>query len=240
MKKITVKSVLKNKNGDQKLFNFIFNRTLELCSYHYLDVENTKKQFEEKLLNFDLNSYDDYLNDFMLYLSKKDDDKNNQKFCLLFFDAILVLKITYEYCYKYENTTSHNFDKLIGMSQQKHHIGIENVLTQLASLERLATSYNAGTVTKYWLNQQVKDRKKQHAKGGKTKAINQRNIEQPLKDKAISMYRDVHPILKRKWKNRAEFVTYFLNIENPQRDANDLISDATVKRWLREYLNTSC
>lgn len=238
-KKLSVRSALKNENGDQKLFNYLFNRTLELCSYHYLDVENAKKQFEEKLLNFDINSYDDYLNEFMHYLSKKDDDKNNQKFCLLFNDAVSLMETAYKYCYENGNTPSPYFDQLIGINKPKHRIGIESVLIHLASLERLATSYNAGTVTTYWLNQQIKNRQKQHARGGKTKAINKRNIEQPLKEKAIEMYKNLHPMLKRKWKNRAEFVTYFLNIENPKRDAEDLISDATVKRWIREYLNSS-
>ena len=53
------------------------------------------------------------------------------------------------------------------------------------------------------------------------------------------MYIRPHPDLNRKWKNRAEFVTYFLNTENPKRNVDDLISDATVKRWIKEHLNSN-
>lgn len=73
--------------------------------------------------------------------------------------------------------------------------------------------------------------------GGKKKAENQVKQEAHIKEQAIQMYRDQHPTLNRSWKSRNEFVSYFLGIENSKRNLNDLISDATVKRWIKESLN---
>lgn len=238
-KKVRIKTILKKKDGDQKLFNYIFNRTLELCSYHYLDVENTKKQFEEKLLPFDLNSYDSYLDEFLNYLNCKKDDEDNQKKCLLFFDAISLIKVTYEYCYENENNPPTSLEKLIGISRPKNRVEIENVLTHLASLERLATSYNAGTVTTYWLNQQLKSRKKQHAKGGKTKAINKKNIEQPIREDAIKVYKNPNIANRCKWKSRNEFSQYFcMNHNRNTPNQRDWIKESTVNRWIKELLQS--
>ena len=238
-KKLRIKTILKKKDGDQKLFNYIFNRTLELCSYHYLDVENAKKLFEEKLLSFDLNSYDSYLDEFSNYLDGKDDDKDNQKICLLFFDAISLIKVTYQYCYDNENNPSTRLEQLIGISRPKHRVEIENILVHLASLERLATSYNAGTVTTYWLNQQLKSRKKQHAKGGKTKAINKKNIEQPIKEEAIKIYKNPNIANRPRWKSRNEFSQYFcMNHNKNTPNERDWIKESTVKRWIKELLQS--
>ena len=169
-KKLRIKTVLKKNDGDQKLFTYIFNRSLELCSYHYPDAENAKKIFEEKLLAFDLNGYDSYLDEFMSYLSRKDDNKDNEKFCLLFFDAVSVLKLCYQYCYENDNKPT-PFDKLIGVTP-KQDLEITTVLHSLASLERLASGYNAGRVTGYFVNKERERKLKQHAKGGITKAEN--------------------------------------------------------------------
>ena len=237
---LIVKNILKKENGDQKFFTWVFNRALELCSYHYLDAVKAKDQFEEKLLSFDINTYNSYLDDFSHYLDHKDSDKDNQKFCLLFFDAISLIQTTYKYCFKNnESSDSNSLEKLLGITKPKNQLDIYSVLELLASLERTASSYNAGLHTEYWVNKHKKNIKKKHAQGGQTKAENQRNIERPIRERAIAMYIRPHPDLNRKWKNRAEFVTYFLNIENPKRNVDDLISDATVKRWIKEHLNSN-
>lgn len=73
--------------------------------------------------------------------------------------------------------------------------------------------------------------------GGKKKAENHAKQEAQIREQAIQMYRAQHPTLNRSWKSRNEFVSYFLGIENSKRNLNDLISDATVKRWIKESLN---
>lgn len=78
---------------------------------------------------------------------------------------------------------------------------------------------------------------KMASSGGKKKAENQAKQEAHIREQAIQMYRAQHPTLNRSWKSRNEFVSYFLSIENSKRNLNDLISDATVKRWIKESLN---
>ncbi|MFW2001031.1 hypothetical protein [Acinetobacter ursingii] len=75
------------------------------------------------------------------------------------------------------------------------------------------------------------------SKGGSKRALNQKINEKPLKDKAIKIFTSLHPELNRKWRSRNEFVSYFLHIENAKREFNELLTDATVKRWIKEFLN---
>ena len=225
-KKLRIKTVLKKNDGDQKLFTYIFNRSLELCSYHYPDAENAKKMFEEKLLAFDLNGYDSYLNEFMSYLSRKDDNKDNEKFCLLFYDAVSVLKLSYKYCYENDNEPL-PFDKLIGAST-KQGVEITTVLQSLASLERLAARYYAGRVTDYFVNKERERKLKQHAKGGLTKAEKYREKMNPIFDEVFALFQS------RKWKSKAECAKYFIKefyLKNPdaaiELDSKKLVTEIT-------------
>lgn len=244
-KKLRIKTVLQKSDGVQKLFTYIFDRTLELCSYHYPDAENAKKIFEEKLLAFDLNSYDSYLNEFMSYLNRKDDDKDNQKFCLLFYEAVSVLKLSYQYCYEnYNDNKPTPFDKLIGVTS-KQGVEITTILHSLASLERLAARYYAGRVTGYFVNKEIEQKLKPRAKGGYIKAENERKRVEPIKKEAIRLFKNQAYKNKHHINGQQPFARHFalqynfeLKKNNPDVPDKDLdyLKESSVKRWIKDYL----
>lgn len=150
MMKLTIKNILKKTDGDQELFTWIYNRTIELFSSTYQSDEKIKNTIEGKINNFNLEDYSKYLDKFLKELDKPNKDEG--KFIVIFHDSVHLLNFAYTYCF-----TEHNFSVI-------------NLLEQLTYLERTCTDYNARKLTKYWIDVEKDHQKKPRSKGGQIRA----------------------------------------------------------------------
>jgi len=77
------------------------------------------------------------------------------------------------------------------------------------------------------------------SEGGKTKAINRKNIEQPIREEAIEVYKNPKTTNRIRWKSRNEFSQYFCMKHNKSiPNQKDWIKESTVKRWIKELLQS--
>jgi hypothetical protein len=77
------------------------------------------------------------------------------------------------------------------------------------------------------------------SEGGKTKAINRKNIEQPIREEAIEVYKNPKITNRIRWKSRNEFSQYFCMKHNKSiPNQKDWIKESTVKRWIKELLQS--
>lgn len=100
--KLTIKNILKKTDGDQKLFTWIYNRTIELFNSTYQEDEEIKYTIEGKINNFNLENYSKHLDKILKELEKP--NKDGGKFIVIFHDAIHLLNFAYTYCF-----TEHKF-----------------------------------------------------------------------------------------------------------------------------------
>lgn len=185
--KLTIKNILKKTDGNQELFTWIYDRTIELFNSTYLDNEQIKQTIENKIKNFDLDNYSKYLDKFSKELENPGEDRG--KFSILFFDAINLLKFSYTYCFT------------------EHNLTVINLLQQLAYLERSCADYNARKLTKYWIDVERSYNKAPRSTGGKIKAEKQAEERKP-KFKAIEELWDTG-----KWKNPMKCANDIFNLE---------------------------